>query len=80
MISCAQYDYIEIVCTYHYHIKIHLKSGLTIQGRAIDTKYNESREECLQLEVNGELILVVLDDIQRLEALDKNPHLNVITF
>lgn len=38
MISCEQHDYIEIVCTFNYPIKLMMKSGQVIEGIALDTQ------------------------------------------
>ncbi len=80
MISCDQHDYIEIVCTYHYRIKLTLKSGAVIQGTALDTQRNESKVECIKIETNGVEQLIILDDIKQLEACDENPHVKVVVF
>ncbi|HEY8939097.1 MAG TPA: Rho-binding antiterminator [Cellvibrio sp.] len=80
MISCDQHDYIEIVCTYHYRIKLTLKSGAVIQGKALDTQRNESKVECIKIETNGVEQLIILDDIKQLEACDENPHVKVVVF
>ncbi|HAS6190527.1 TPA: transcriptional regulator [Vibrio vulnificus] len=80
MISCHEYDYIEIVCMYHYPVKLILKSGETYLGVALDTERNSARNECIKLGVENGSVLVELDSIAVLEACVKNPHLNVINF
>ena len=80
MMSCDQHDYIEIVCTYHYRIKLTLKSGDVIQGIALDTQRNENKDECIKIENNGVEQLIVLDEIKQLEACDENPHIKVVVF
>lgn len=76
MISCNQHDYIEIVCMYHYPIKLTLKSGEIIQGIALDTQRNEQRDECIKIDEH----LVVLEGIKILEVMVENPHLQKVTF
>ncbi|GIU24670.1 Rho-binding antiterminator [Shewanella schlegeliana] len=49
MISCNQYDYIEIVCLYRYPIALKLKSGETINGIALDTTRDAKKRECIKL-------------------------------
>lgn len=80
MISCDQHDYIEIVCTYHYRIKLTLKSGAIIQGIALDTQRNENKVECIKIEASGSEQLIILDEIKQLEACDENPHVKVVVF
>ena len=80
MISCNQHDYIEIVCMYHYPIKLTLKSGDIIQGIALDTLRNDQRDECIKMDIDGAEQLVVLGEIRTLEVEVENPHLQKVTF
>jgi len=81
MISCNDYDYIEIVCMYSYPIKLTMKSTEIIRGVALDTQRNELREECIKISAEDESnMLVVLDNIKKLEICVENPHFNEITF
>ncbi|NRA71008.1 MAG: Rho-binding antiterminator [Gammaproteobacteria bacterium] len=80
MIKCNEYDYIEIVCLYHYQIKLTIKSGGTIEGVALDTQRNDAREECIKLDVKGTEQLVKLDDISTLAVCVANPNFNQVTF
>lgn len=80
MISCNQHDYIEIVCMYHYPIKLTLRSGDIIQGVALDTQRNNQRDECIKIDIEGVEQLVVLEEIQILEVMVENPHLQKVTF
>ncbi len=80
MISCNQHDYIEIVCMYHYPIKLTLKSGDIIQGIAQDTQRNDQRDECIKIDMNGAERLVILEEIKTLEVTVDNPHLQKIGF
>ncbi|NRQ44617.1 Rho-binding antiterminator [Rheinheimera sp. YQF-2] len=41
------HDYIEIVCLYHYPLKLTLSSGAVLSGKALTTRYNQQRQECL---------------------------------
>ncbi|HEY0892294.1 MAG TPA: Rho-binding antiterminator [Cellvibrio sp.] len=80
MISCNQHDHIEIVCMYHYPIKLTLKSGDTIEGIALDAQRNDQRYECIKIDIEGVEQLVVLDEIKILEVMVENPHLQKVTF
>jgi len=80
MISCNQYDYIEIVCMYRYPITLHLKTGQHLECTAIDTKRNNQKEECIEVSTNGRTLLVVLDDIAKLEVRVQNPHFEQVSF
>ncbi|GAA0681261.1 Rho-binding antiterminator [Marinobacterium maritimum] len=80
MMSCDQHDYIEIACTFRYPVRLTLKSGAIIEGKALDTQRNEARQECLKLRVAGVENLVVLEEIRRMEACTENPHFQVVSF
>lgn len=80
MISCNEYDYIEIVCMYRYPIQLTLKSGAIIECTALDTQRNEDREECIKVDVNGAEALVVLDDVAKLVVCVENKHFQEVTF
>lgn len=80
MISCSSYDYVEIVCMFNYPVIITLKTGEAIQGKAMDTVRGENREECIKLGVNGAVVLVVLDTIEKLTVTVENPHFNEVSF
>ena len=80
MISCNEYDYIEIVCMHRYPIKLTMKLGEVIEGVALDTQRNEAREECIKVDVSGTEELIVLDNISRLEVGVENPHFQAVSF
>ena len=80
MISCANHDYVEIACMYRFEVKLVLKNGKVVQGKAVQTACNENRDECIVLrtEIGNEEI--VLEQIALLEAVTKNPHFEKIDF
>lgn len=81
MISCSEYDYIEIVCIYRYPVRLTLKSGEIIEAVALDTQRNSSRQECIKVGREDEdSMLIVLDSIVKMEVCVENPHFKEITF
>lgn len=80
MISCNEYDYIEIVCLYHYPIKLTMKNGEEISGIAQDTKRNGQRQECIQMTIADKPTLVLLEAISKLQVCVENPHFNEVVF
>ncbi|TCS41273.1 Rho-binding antiterminator [Reinekea marinisedimentorum] len=80
MISCNNYDYVEIVCMFNYPVRVTLRSGEVLHGIALDTARNGQREECLKLSVDGAEVLVVLDSIAILKAGIENPHFSEVEF
>lgn len=78
MISCANYDVIELVCTFHYPVRITTFSGDVIEGVADDTARSASGEECLKLQQPEQY--VVLTSIKQLQVTQPNPHLQQVSF
>ncbi len=79
MLSCQQYDYIEITCMYRYPIKLTMNSGRVVQAKALDTARNENCQECIKVLMDGNEKLIVLDDIARLEVTISNPHFQSVS-
>lgn len=80
MLKCDLHDYIEIVCLYHYPLKLTLSSGAVLAGTALTTRYNDQRQECLVIKQNDNDELVLLEDIVLLEVTVANPHLQQVRF
>ncbi len=80
MMSCSNYDYIEIVCLFKYPVEIVLKTGETVKGQAMDTVRNHQREECIKLKLEDGELLVILDSMARLKILVENPHFQEVVF
>ncbi len=80
MLTCDQHDYIEIVCTFRYPIKLTMKSGAVIECVALDTARNENSDESIKVDVSGSERWIVLADISMLEVCVDNPHFQTISF
>lgn len=80
MISCSDYDYIEIVCLYQYPVQLVLTSGSSVEGKAMDTKRNSDKEECIELATQEGRQLVVLTQIKKLTVQQHNPHFLEVRF
>ncbi|MCW1717776.1 Rho-binding antiterminator [Pseudoalteromonas sp. A3] len=80
MISCHQYDYIEIACMHHLRIELILKNGDSVCGVATDTKRNALKQECIAINLNGELKLIELTSISVIKALTKKTYFNKVHF
>lgn len=80
MISCSDYDYIEIVCLYRYPVRLTMREGVPIEGVALDTSRNTSRNECIKINSDGTETLIELDGISKLEVLIENPHFTEVFF
>lgn len=80
MISCAQYDYVEIACMYRFEVKLIFKNGNYVQGTAFQTAYNENKEECIVLKTERGNEKIALEELAAIEAVTKNPHFEKIDF
>ncbi|GAK87399.1 Rho-specific inhibitor of transcription termination [Vibrio ponticus] len=80
MISCSQYDYLEIACLYHFPVKLTLLDGQELSGIACDTGYNTLKQECLIVEVEGSREYVVTDNLKSLQVALDNPHFSFVEF
>ncbi|WP_114766852.1 Rho-binding antiterminator [Vibrio rhodolitus] len=78
MISCSQYDYLEIACLYHFPVKLTLLDGQELSGIACDTGYNALKQECLIVEVEGSREYVVTDNLKSLQVTLDNPHFSFV--
>ncbi|WP_413701297.1 Rho-binding antiterminator [Psychromonas sp. KJ10-10] len=76
MLTCNEYDVIELVCLFHYPIKLTMKQGEEISGIAVDTQPNER----LKIEVDGVATLVSLNEIAKLQVCIDNPHIKELNF
>ncbi|SNX48038.1 hypothetical protein VTH8203_01654 [Vibrio thalassae] len=65
---------------YGYPVKLTTKVGQLLEGIAFDTARDDSGNECLKLKTKSTDILVVLDQIVKLETLVANPHFSVVVF
>ena len=77
LISCQLHDYIEIACLYGYRVRLTLKSGETIEGKAIDTVVDEHKREYLQLDNDRRVELI---ELSRMDVLTANPAFNKVEF
>ncbi len=80
MVSCNEYDYIELVCLYRYPIKLTLKTGEIIDCTALDTQYDAARKECIKVSIEGVESYIVLNEISKLEVSIDNPHFKQVVF
>lgn len=80
MISCSNYDYVEIACMYKYTLVLTLRNGEQVKGTAIDTARNPERQECLLLRLDNRDELVVLNHIQTLTVTTPNAQFTQVTF
>ena len=80
MISCNQYDYIEIACMYRMPLVLTYKNGFILKCNAKDTLRNKHGQECMLVVQEKEDVMVVLGELQSMQANIENPHFDLIEF
>lgn len=50
VIACQLHDYLEIACMYGYRVKLTLKDGQIVAGKAVDTMTTTDKREYLVLD------------------------------
>ena len=59
---------------------VYVATFTTIINKRTDTKRNANKEECIVINVNGELQLIVLTTIGVLKAREQNPYFQQVNF
>lgn len=72
--NCSQHDYIEIACLYHYTLKVCTKKGTEHHGIAINTVYNEKKQQCLCIKDAEQKQLIELNTLVKVDVLTPNPY------
>ena len=80
MLNCHIHDYVEIACLYKIQIRLKLQTDDVIEGVAQDVVLNDLRQECLLLEAGEREVLVVLTEIQSMQAIVENSHFDEVVF
>jgi len=80
MVSCQQYDYVEIACMYKFPLILTLKSGENLEGIAHDTKIDKNHKECIIIKSADEEKVIVMDQIAKMEVKVENPHFQFVEF
>lgn len=80
LISCELHDYIEVVCMYRYQIRLTLKDGATVEGKARDVITSPDKKEFLLLEMGVGPQQIELTTLRKLEVLSPNPQFREVVF
>ncbi|PAY02368.1 transcriptional regulator [Pseudoalteromonas sp. HM-SA03] len=79
MISCQQYDYIELACLKRLVVTIEMKGGDVVRGSCENTAIVD-KQECLVLERENQTVTVVLTEIDSISADTNNPYFTTLRF
>ena len=78
-ISCELHDFVEVVCMYGYRLKLILKDGQVVEGKAIDIVNSADKRECLVID-NDERQQIDLTRLAKMEVLTPNANLREVIF
>ncbi len=78
-ISCELHDYIEVACMYRYLVKLILKDGQIIEGKAIDIVTSAEKREYLVIK-NEQEQQVELTQLVSLHVLTANARFQEVVF
>ncbi|MDF1582190.1 MAG: Rho-binding antiterminator [Methyloprofundus sp.] len=77
-ITCALHDYIEIVCMYGYQVKLQLKNGQIISGKALDIQTSVDKREYLL--IDNEPQKIELTQLVKMTVLTPNAKFDEVIF
>ncbi|ASD69423.1 Rho-binding antiterminator [Pseudoalteromonas piscicida] len=79
MISCQQYDYIELTCLKRLAVTIEMKDGEVVRGSCENTAIVDA-QECLFLEQESQTATTVLTAIASISVDTDNPYFTTLRF
>ena len=79
VISCELHDFVEVVCMYNYRLKLILKDGQIIEGKAIDIVNTPERRECLVIDGDTRQ-QIDLTRLSKMEVLTPNAKFSEVIF
>jgi Rho-binding antiterminator len=78
-ISCELHDFVEVVCMYGYRLKLFLKDGQVIEGKAIDIINSAEKHECLVIDNDGKQQIELIR-LAKMEVLTPNAKFREVIF
>ncbi|MCB1976685.1 MAG: Rho-binding antiterminator [Nitrosomonas sp.] len=79
VISCELHDFVEVACMYKYQLKLTLKNGEVIEGKAIDI-LSINQQERLVVDDSGEKKQVDLMVLAKMQVLTPNAKFSEVVF
>ncbi|HQU62631.1 MAG: Rho-binding antiterminator [Nitrosomonas sp.] len=79
VISCELHDFVEVACMYKYQLKLTLKNGEVIEGKAIDI-LSVNQQERLVVDDSGEKKQVDLMVLAKMQVLTPNAKFSEVVF
>jgi len=78
-ISCELHDYIEIACMHGYRVRLEVKDGQSLEGKAVDVITTPEKREFLVIDT-GQKQQVELNQLVRMTTLTPNASFKEIAF
>lgn len=69
VLSCDLHDYLEIICMFHYQVRLTLEDGTTVVGEAVDVTSKAPNEWLSVRMIQNELVQVEVADIALITVL-----------
>jgi len=79
-IACDVHDHVEVACLFGYDLRLQLKDGSVVAGRAITTITQPDKIEVLQLRQGDNLTSVPLHEVMHATVLTPNARFSQIDF
>ena len=79
-IDCTLHDHLEITCLFHYDIRLTMKDGTSVEGRAVTTHTLGDKTELLELASVDGTQQVVMNEISYLEVLTPGARFAAVDF
>ncbi len=78
-ISCELHDFVEVACMYGYQVRLTLKNGQTIEGKAIDIVTSAEKRECLIIDGDTRQH-IDLTELAKMQTLNPNAKFHEVKF
>lgn len=79
-LSCESHDYLEIVCMFHYMLKVMDKNGQVFKGKASDVRIDDENTEVLVLQEIASEMHIPTIEIASINVLTPNARFQKIMF
>ncbi|SER56445.1 Rho-binding antiterminator [Nitrosomonas sp. Nm51] len=79
VIACELHDYIEVACMYGYQLKLILKDGQAMEGKAVDIVQSADHRELLVID-GGNHQQVDLMTLSKIQVLTPNAKFTEVVF
>lgn len=79
-LSCDLHDYLEIICMFHYQVKVTIKEGLQYEGEAKDVGRDQRKEECLILINEEQNIFIPTNQLKSIDVLTTGARFSHVDF